>query len=138
MHDAGLSAWRPVLAYAGLSAANQMLWLTYAPITTGAAHHYGVSESAIGWLAELFPLLYVVLAVPTGRLIDANLRRWLTVGAVLTGLGALVRVLGDDYWVALGGQLLVAVAQPLVLNAVIAVSAAYLAERDRARGIAVS
>ena len=138
MGDARRSAWRPVLAYAAVSAANQMLWLTYAPITTGAARHYGVSESAIGWLAELFPLLYVVLAVPTGRLIDANLRRWLTVGAVLTGFGALVRVLGDDYWAALGGQLLVAVAQPLVLNAVIAVSAAYLAERDRARGIAVS
>jgi cyanate permease len=33
---------------------------------------------------------------------------------------------------------LVAVAQPLVLNAVIAVSAAYLVERDRATGIAVS
>ncbi len=138
MRTVGASAWGALLAYAALSAANQMLWLTYAPITTGAAHHYGVSTASIGWLAEIFPLLYVVLAVPTGRLLDRGLVRWLRVGALLTGLGAVVRLLGDDFWVALGGQILVAVAQPFVLNAVIAVSVAYLAERDRARGIAVS
>ena len=44
----GASAWGALLAYAALSAANQMLWLTYAPITTGAAHHYGVSTASIG------------------------------------------------------------------------------------------
>jgi predicted MFS family arabinose efflux permease len=132
------SAWGPVLAFTAVSAVNQMLWLTYAPITTGAARHYGVSSGAIGWLAEIFPLFYVVLAVPAGRLLDRGLTQWLRAGAVLTALGAVVRLAGADYWVALGGQVLIAVAQPLVLNAVIAVSAAYLAERDRARGIAIS
>jgi predicted MFS family arabinose efflux permease len=136
--DTRTSAWRPVLAYAAVSAANQMLWLTYAPITTGAAHHYGVSTASIGWLAEIFPLVYVVLAVPTGRLLDRGLVRWLSVGAVLTGLGAVVRVVAADFWVALGGQVLVAVAQPFVLNAVLAVSAGYLLDRDRTRGISVS
>jgi hypothetical protein len=99
----GASAWVPLLAYAAVSAANQMLWLTYAPITTGAAHHYGVSTASIGWLAEIFPLLYVALAVPTGRLLDRGLVRWLRIGALLTGLGAVVRLLGDAFWVALGG-----------------------------------
>ncbi len=130
--------WAPVLAYAALSAANQMLWLTYTPFTTDAARHYDVSSGAIGWLAEVFPLLYVVLAVPAGRLIDRNLPLWLGVGAVLTAAGGLLRLAGDDYLPVLGGQLLVAVAQPLVLNAVTAVSAGYLREADRPTGIAVS
>jgi predicted MFS family arabinose efflux permease len=115
-----------------------MLWLTYTPFTTHAARHYGVSSGAIGWLAEIFPLVYVVLAVPAGRLIDRNLALWLGVGAALTALGGLLRLAGDDYLPVLGGQLLVAVAQPLVLNAVTAVSGSYLSEADRPTGIAVS
>jgi predicted MFS family arabinose efflux permease len=127
-----------VIAYAALSAANQMLWLTYTPITTDAAHHYGVSTGAIGWLAEIFPLLYVVLAVPAGRLIDQRMPLWLGVGAALTAAGGLLRLAGDSYVLVLAGQVLVAVAQPLVLNAVTKVSGSYLRERDRASGIAMS
>lgn len=137
MNQAG-SYWRPVVAYAALSAANQMLWLTFTPLTTDAAHHYGVSSGAIGWLAELFPLLYVVLAVPTGTLIDRRMPFWLTVGALLTAAGGLLRLAGDAYLPVLAGQVLVAVGQPFVLNAVTKVSAGYLRERDRASGIAVS
>jgi predicted MFS family arabinose efflux permease len=136
--DGATRSWGPVLAYAALSATNQMLWLTYTPFTTDAARHYGVSSGAIGWLAEIFPLVYVVLAVPAGRLIDRNLSLWLGIGAALTALGGLLRLAGDDYLPVLAGQLLVAVAQPLVLNAVTAVSAGYLSEPDRPTGIAVS
>jgi predicted MFS family arabinose efflux permease len=132
------SAWRPVVAYAALSAVNQMLWLTYTPLTTDAARHYGVSSGAIGWLAEIFPLVYVVLAVPTGSLIDRKMPFWVTAGAVLTAAGAVLRLAGDAYATVLAGQLLVAIAQPLVLNGVTKVSSAYLRERDRATGIAVS
>ena len=77
----------PVVAYAMLAAATQLLWLTFAPLTTASAHHYHVSETAIGWLAEIFPLLYVVLALPAGRLLDRSLHRWLAFGAALTALG---------------------------------------------------
>lgn len=133
----GAGQWRPVIAYTALSAANQMLWLTYTPITTGSAHHYGVSAAAIGWLAEIFPLLYVVLAVPAGRLIDRDLPRWLAVGAVLTAAGALTRLGGDVFALALIGQVLVALAQPLVLNAVIPMTARYLAPAQRSAGLAV-
>jgi hypothetical protein len=64
------AGWGVVIAYSLLAAATQMLWLTYAAITTDAAHRYGVSVGAIGWLAEIFPLLYVVLAIPAGALLD--------------------------------------------------------------------
>jgi cyanate permease len=35
-----------------------MLWLTFAPITTASAHHFHVSEGTVGWLSEVFPLVY--------------------------------------------------------------------------------
>ena len=129
--------WGAVGAYALLAAGTQLLWLTYAPLTTAAAHHYHVSETAIGWLAEIFPLLYVVLAIPAGRLLDRSFHRWLAVGAVLTAAGGLVRLIGDDFAWAMAGQVLVAVAQPLVLNAVTKVAAEYLPPSLRPHGIAV-
>ena len=43
-----------------------MLWLTFAPIDTDVARDFGVSKNAVGWLAQVFPLLYVVLALPAG------------------------------------------------------------------------
>ena len=58
---AATDRWSVIATYALVGAANQMLWLTFTPITTPAAHHYGVSVNDIGWLAEIFPLLYVVL-----------------------------------------------------------------------------
>jgi predicted MFS family arabinose efflux permease len=129
--------WRPVAAYAMLAAATQLLWLTFAPLTTASAHHYHVSENSIGWLAEIFPLFYVVLALPAGRLLDRAFHRWLAVGAVLTAVGGLARLIAPDFIWALVGQLLVAVAQPLVLNAVTKVASEYLPPRLRPHGIAI-
>jgi len=133
--DAG--RWRPVAAYAALAAATQILWLTYAPLTTASAHHYHVSETAIGWLAELFPLAYVVLALPAGRLLDRSFHRWLAVGAALTAAGGLARIVAPGYAWALLGALLVAVGQPLVLNSVTKVASEHLPPALRPHGIAV-
>ena len=72
--------------------ANQLLWLTYAPITTATAEHFDVSESAVGWLSQVFPLLYVVLAIPAGLALDRRFRRALLTGAWLTAVGGAVRL----------------------------------------------
>lgn len=129
--------WRVIAAFALVGAATQVVWLTYAPVTTVAAGHFGVSESAVGWLANMFPLLYVVLAVPAGILLDRWFRASVIAGAVLTAVGADLRLVHDSFAVALVGQTIVAVAQPLVLNAITGVAGHYLDERDRPTGIAV-
>jgi predicted MFS family arabinose efflux permease len=130
------SGWADVLGYAAVAGSSQLLWLTYAPVTTAAADHYGVSVTAIGWLANVFPLLYVVLAVPAGLALDRNPRSALAFGVVLTAVGGVVRLLGSGFGWALAGQLLVAMAQPFVLNAITGVVAA-LPERARPTGLAV-
>ncbi|MDA0166090.1 MFS transporter [Solirubrobacter ginsenosidimutans] len=110
--------WGTVAAYAAVAAANQLLWLTYAPITTDVAQHFDVSESAVGWLSQVFPLLYVVLALPAGLALDRRFRSALLFGAWLTAVGGAVRLSSDTFAAALAGQILIAVAQPLILNAV--------------------
>jgi predicted MFS family arabinose efflux permease len=131
-----MARWSVVVGYALLGAVTQVLWITYAPVTDAAASYYGVSDAAIGWLANVFPLLYVLLAVPAGMVLDRWFRGGLALGAVLAAAGALVR-LAPGYGWALAGQLLVGVAQPLVLNAITGVASRNLPPEHRATGIAI-
>jgi predicted MFS family arabinose efflux permease len=59
------------------------------------------------------------------------------VGAVLTAVGGLLRLVGDDYGWVLVGQLVVAFAQPLVTNSVAKLAGAYTTDEDRPLGIAI-
>ncbi len=129
--------WGVVVAFAGVGAVTQMVWLTFAAVTTPAARHFHVSSSAIGWLAQPFVFIYVLLAIPAGLLLDRHLRRWLVIGALLTATGALIRLEGS-YSALLLGAAVAAVAQPLVLNSVTALVAQYLPERSRPAGIALA
>jgi predicted MFS family arabinose efflux permease len=132
------SRWSVVAAFAVIAAASQVVWLTYAPVTTVAAEHFGVSAAAVGWLANMFPFWYVLLAIPAGRILDRWFKAGVAVGALLTAGGAVLRLAGDSYEWAFAGQLIVAVSQPLILNAIPLVARNYLTEKDRAAGIALS
>lgn len=131
------SGWRVVIAYGFVCAATQVLWLTYAAITTETARHYGVSVGAVGWLAEIFPLLYVVLAIPSGILLDRWFRPVLAGGGLLVAAGGLLRLGGDTFAWAMAGQVTVAVAQPVVLSAVSKLAGEYLPVEQRAAGISL-
>src|SRR4051812_25145386 len=129
--------WGTVAAYAAVAAANQLLWLTYAPITTDVARHFDVSEGAGGWLSQVFPLVYVLLALPAGLALDRHFRSALLFGAWLTVVGGVVRLGADTFAAALAGQILIAVAQPLILNAATKVAATSLPPERLAQGISL-
>lgn len=132
------SRWVVFLAYGLLAAATQALFVNYAPVTEDAARHFGVSIGEIGWLSQIFPLIYVVLAVPAGIALDRFLRPALVVGAVLTATGAFLRLVADDFTWAFIGQAVAAAGQPFVLNAIPGLAVGYLADKHRATGIAAA
>ena len=73
---------------------------------TDAREHFGVSESAVGWLSQVFPLLYVILAHP-GRARAATARSarrccWARGSRRWAGRCGL----GDTFTAALIGQIL--------------------------------
>lgn len=132
------SQWSPIVGFVLVASANQMLWLSFTPITSGVANRLSVSQSDIGLLSEIFPLLYVVLAVPVGRLLDRHFRTTLAVGAALTAGGAVLRLGGHGYGWLLAGQLIIAVSQPAILNAITGIASRYLTDGHRPVGIAVA
>jgi len=43
---------------------NQLLWITFAPITSSAATYYGVSDLSIGLLSVSFMIAYLFVSIP--------------------------------------------------------------------------
>ena len=132
------SRWTVLVAFSLLVACTQLLWLTFAAVTdqTSAALH--VSNGAVGDLAVVNPLLFVLFAIPAGRWLDRHFTAALTAGAGLTAAGALLRVVDThSFVVLLTGQLVVSAGQPLVLNAITKVAARYFPGAERTMAISV-
>jgi predicted MFS family arabinose efflux permease len=133
-----MNRWLVLAGYGLLAACTQLLWLSYAFIESPVHRAMGVSVSDVGDLAAIFPLMYVVLALPFGRWLDASFERALGLGAVLTGAGGLVRLaVPGSFWWALAGQLVIAVGQPLVLNSITKIAARYFPEQERTAAISI-
>ncbi|OZC87700.1 hypothetical protein CH272_18695 [Rhodococcus sp. 05-340-1] len=126
------------VAYGLLLVCTQLLWLTYAPITARASIDFGVPESAVGDLAVVVPIMFVLLGLPSGRWLDRYFTTTMAAGTLLILLGAAVRALdSDDYTFAIIGQLLLAAGQPLVLNAITKLPAQYFPSEQRVRAISL-
>ena len=133
-----MNRWAILAGYGLLAACSQLLWLSLAPITTQTHRVMGVSVGAAGDLAGIFPLMYVILALPCGRWLDARFERALSVGAILTAGGGLLRLAGpSSYGWVLAGQFVVAAGQPLVLNSITKVAARYFPPEERTAAISV-
>lgn len=133
---APMSRWVVLAGYSLLAACTQLLWLSFAAITTQAHHALQVSQGAVGDLAGIFPLLYVILALPAGRWLDLQFERALTFGALLTAAGAALRLAGPTTfgWL-LAGQFVIAAGQPLVLNSITKVAVRYFPAPERTAAI---
>lgn len=105
--------------FAVVAGVTQMLWLNYAPLMTLVERRYAVSELVASMLVLVFPLVYVVLSVPAGALIDARGYRFsIGLGAVITAAFAALRIWDAHFWVLMVAQIGIAVAQPFVINGV--------------------
>jgi len=126
--------WVVLLVFMLVTAVNQLLWITFAPITGAAAEFYGVSELGIGLLSMSFMIVYIVVSIPASWLIDTRgFRVAVGLGAVLTGVFGLTRgLLAANYTWVLVSQIGIAIGQPLILNAVTLVAARWFPIEDRA------
>ncbi len=126
--------WVVLLAFMFVVAVNQLMWITFAPITGSAAEYYGVSDLSIGLLSMIFMIVYIVISIPASWAIDTwGIRVAVGIGAVLTGIFGLLRgLLAADYTLVLLAQIGIAIGQPFILNAVTTVAARWFPVRDRA------
>ena len=126
--------WAMLLAFMFAIAVNQLLWITFAPITGSAAKYYGVSDLSIGILSMSFMIVYIFVSIPASWTIDTyGIRVAVGAGAALTGIFGLLRGLwASNYTLVLISQVGIAIGQPFILNAVTKVAARWFPIQERA------
>jgi sugar phosphate permease len=126
--------WVVLLTFMFVVVVNQLLWITFAPITGSAATYYGVSDLSIGLLSMSFMIVYIIISIPASWVIDTyGIRVGVGIGAALTGIFGLLRgLVAGDYTLVLVSQIGIAVGQPFILNAVTKVAARWFPIQERA------
>ncbi|MDP4224417.1 MAG: MFS transporter [Bacteroidota bacterium] len=118
---------------------NQLLWITFAPITSEAVRFFGVSDLKIGILSMCFMIVYIVVSIPASWIIDTyGIRIGVGTGAVLTGVFGLLRGFASpNYSFLLVAQIGIATGQPFLMNAITKVAARWfpIGERATAAGL---
>lgn len=126
--------WAVMVAFMAVAAINQLLWITYAPVTSDAAKYYSVSILSIGLLSMSFMIVFILVSIPASWVIDRfGIRIAVGFGAVLTGVFGLLRGLaGSNYSLALFAQIMIAIGQPFILNAITSIAARWFPPDERA------
>ena len=115
----------------------QMLWISYAPITSLAAEYYGVSDLAIGILAMSFMIAFIPLSLPAAWVIDTRgFRLAVGFGVVMMAVFGIARgLVGTNYTLVLLSTIGIAVGQPFLLDAWTKVPANWFAQSERATAV---
>jgi len=126
--------WVVLIVYMLIIAVNQLLWITFAPITRDAATYFGVTDIQIGLLSMCFMIVFIVMSIPASWIIDKyGIRVGVGIGALFTGLFGLMRgLISEDYNSILLSQIGIAIGQPFLLNAITKLSARWFPIRERA------
>lgn len=130
--------WAMLSLFILLTLVIELQWLTHAPIARVAETFYADQLAMYSWLsidslALIYMLIFLVLCLPASYVIDTyGIRIGLGLGAALTILGGAIKggLGGSLFWVFIG-QVLLAIAQPFVLNAVTAFSVRWFPLRER-------
>jgi MFS family permease len=126
--------WIMLGVYMLMVAVNQLLWITFAPITGDATKYYGVTDLQIGILSMCFMIVYIVVSIPASWIIDKyGIKIGVGIGAAFTGVFGLVRgFAGTDYNWLLIAQIGIAIGQPFILNAITKLAARWFPIEERA------
>jgi MFS family permease len=115
----------------------QMLWISYAPITSLAASYYGVSDLWIGLFSMSFMIAFIPLSLPAAWVIDTRgFRLAVGFGVVMMAVFGIARGLaGSSYPLALASTIGIAVGQPFLMDSWTKVPANWFGQRERATAV---
>jgi MFS family permease len=126
--------WVVLIVFMFVAALNQLLWITFAAVTSDAAKFYQVSDLSIAILSMIFMIVYIVVSIPASWVIDTyGIRVAVGIGALLTGVFGLMRgLVAQNYSLILIAQIGIAIGQPFILNATTTVAARWFPINERA------
>lgn len=123
-----------------VNAAIQVLWISYASATSGAAAFFHATELQVGFFSMAFMIAFIPLSMPASWVIDKKgVRFAVGLGSAMAGVFGVLRGLaGADYTLALLATIGIACAQPLLLNSWTAMPAKWFAPGERGTAVGLT
>ena len=132
--------WIVLLLFFMINVISNILWTTYAPVTTHAMEFYGVDEFLVIFISLVFLIVYIPITFLATWLIDKfEFKIGASLGALLMGVFGFLRFIADNnYILALIFSIGIAIAQPFLLNTITKLSANWFPEKERTTATGIS
>lgn len=132
--------WIVLLLFFLVNVISNILWTTYAPVTTHAMDFYGVDEFLVIFISLVFLIVYIPITFLATWLIDKyEFKIGASIGALLMGVFGFMRfIAGNNYLLALIFSIGIAIAQPFLLNTITKLSANWFPETERTTATGIS
>jgi cyanate permease len=129
--------WVVLASFMLVNLAIQVLWISYAPISSLAASFYGVNDLKIGLLAMLYMIAFLPLSLPVSWAIDTiGFKKSVSIGVILMGIFGLVRGLaGKNFTLVFISTIFLAISQPFLLNSWTKIAALWFSTEESATAV---
>jgi len=135
--------WVVLIFFMLIAVITQMIWITFAPITTEAAQYYFGNESTTSLnLILLLSMVFMIVYLPVNYFSIKGIERfglkWGTgIGVILTGVFGFLRAIAPNYWVLFAFQIMCAIGQPFVLNSFTKLAINWFPEKEKALAVSL-
>ena len=134
------SRWWVLVVFMYLVALSQLYWLNFAAVETFIESYLKIPPSDAMWLTLVFPATMIIFTMPVGIVIDKIGFKWgVGIGALFTGVGALMRVIDPgSFLLLLIGQTVISLGQPFILNGTTKLATVWFAPKEEGTAIGMA
>ena len=128
--------WLVLACFMFVALLSQLFWLTFAPITSEVVKLFNVSPFKVSLLSLVWPLVFVILAIPVGFFIDKKgFKISVGIGALLLAIFSVFRIFSTipdyNYSVLLISQTGAAISQPFIFGCITKIAINWFSEKDQ-------
>jgi len=120
-----------------IAALTQLYWLNFSAIDTYVEDNLHISAFSVSLLTLVFPLVYVLLSLPSGLIIDRKGFKYsLSIAVIFTGVFSIIRIIDPySYPLLLISQIGISIGQPFVLNGITKLVATWFPQKEEATAV---
>ena len=128
--------WIVLFLFMIVALISQLLWLTFAPISSEMALLFQVTTFDISLLSLVWPIVFVITAIPVGIFIDKKgFKISVSVGAAFIAVFSVLRVFstinGHNFSLLLISQICAAVSQPFIFGSITKLAVSWFSEKEQ-------
>jgi predicted MFS family arabinose efflux permease len=135
MEHASSYRWVVLLVFMFIALISQLLWLTFAPITSEMASLLHVTENDISLLSLVWPVIFVIFAIPAGIYIDKKgFVPSIRLAAVFIAIFSVLRIfatMDNNFLFLLIAQSGTAVSQPFIFGSITKLSVQWFSTKEQ-------